>query len=247
MLVSSMQNFTINSISKLEGNTLVISINDLIDQLDDENNFFITNVELQTFSAAVRFSRLQLTLSHAAKFNKYFSYPKAMVGLFWGGNGSYVGQTVNIAPNLDIMAYQEFALGAAYKVNDFLSIGGRIKYLNGFASINTEKAIGSIHTDEEYYKLTASTDFLIQTAGVPISIGGDDDWINIGEFEPSLFGENRGLAFDLGATLMLGDRLEPFCKCIGHWSDQLERKCNSSIQQWQFRVRRSRYKTNCRR
>lgn len=198
--------FSFNDVTRMEGSTLLIDVDDLISQLDDRGNTISANVELHTFAIGIKLKPWQFTLSHAIKFNNHFNLPKGMIDFFWNGNGASIGEAVNIAPNFSFSAYQEFALGVGYKLNDMLSIGGRVKYLNGLGNLSTQRAEATITTNEEYYQLSAETDILINSAGIPLTVGGDE-FFSIGEFDPQIFGDNKGFGVDLGATLNLGDRL----------------------------------------
>jgi len=198
--------FSFNDVTRMEGSTLLIDVDDLINQLDDRGSTISANVEVHTFAIGIKLKPWQFTLSHAVKANNHFNLPKGMIDFFWNGNGASIGEAVNIAPNFSFSAYQEFALGVGYKLNDMLSIGGRVKYLSGIGNLSTQRAEATITTNEEYYQLTAETDILINSAGIPITTGGDD-LFTIGEFDPQVFRKNTGFGVDLGATLNLGDRV----------------------------------------
>ena len=130
-----------------------------------------------------------------------------MLQFAWGGNAQFVGETINIAPTQNLLAYQEFGLGFGYKVTDKLTLGTRLKYLVGIATYQTANAKASIYTDPEYYQLTANTDYLINTGGLPESDIDNGEFLNFDDFEPSLFGDNRGFAVDFGATFEVSEKL----------------------------------------
>ncbi|MDR1022509.1 MAG: DUF5723 family protein [Prevotellaceae bacterium] len=111
-------------------------------------------------------------------------------------------------------AYTEFGLGYSRKINDKLTVGGKLKYLIGQANINT---------DIEDFKLTASADrWAISGRGtinaslplVDIPFGADG-LIDIANLKPEVnteslnsvkgitdlfFSSNNGFGVDLGAT-----------------------------------------------
>lgn len=123
--------FSFQDITRMEGSTLLVDVDEMIQLLDETKNTFQANVELNTFAIALKFNTWQFTLSHAVKFNNYFNFPKGTIDFLWNGNGGTVGESVNIAPDFSFSAYQEFALGVGYQLNEMINIGGRIKYLNG--------------------------------------------------------------------------------------------------------------------
>ena len=199
--------FSFNDITRMEGSTLLVDVDNLISQLDDSGNTIQANAEVHTFAIGIKLKPWQFTLSHAVKAHNHFTLPKGMIDLLWNGNGASIGEAVNIAPSFSFSAYQEFALGIGYKVNDMFSIGGRVKYLNGLGNLSTQRASATITTDEEYYQLSAETDIIVNSAGIPLTVGTNGEFFSIGEFDPQIFGDNKGFGVDLGATLSLGDKL----------------------------------------
>ncbi|HHH49677.1 MAG TPA: hypothetical protein ENK52_01715 [Saprospiraceae bacterium] len=200
--------FSANDIFRKEGTTLVLKTNDLVKLLENDGNLLQTNFSVETFSLGIQIKKLQVSFSHAAKFNGYFNYPKGIVDLLWNGNASSIDKAIDIAPKLDLMAYQEFGLGIAYQLNNMLTFGGKIKYLNGLGVVHTERSNATIFTDAEYYQLTAETDFLLQSAGVPLDVNSaNGDFISFGEFNPEFFSANKGIALDLGATFNIGEMI----------------------------------------
>ena len=198
--------FSFNDVFNEEGNALILDMDQLISQLDETGNLLQGNFSEGTLAIGVQLKNLQFSLSHAVKAHAYFSYPKALPELLWNGNGSTLDQTLQIGPGINLMAYQEFGLGVAYRPNQLITFGGKIKYLSGIGTIYTERSKASVHTNPEYYQLTATTDYLIHSAGLPLEISsGDGEFISMGDFEPEFFNGNSGVSLDLGVTMQLSD------------------------------------------
>lgn len=190
-----------------QGNTLYLDVEKLIQQIGPGGMSFQTNLNIETFSFSLQAKKWQLTLNHGVRVNTFHSVPQEMLQFAWGGNYQFIGETINIAPTQNILAYQEFGVGLGYKISKNLTLGTRLKYLVGIATYQTANSKASIYTDPEYYQLTADTDYLINTGGLPESDIDNGEFLNLDDFEPSFFGGNRGVALDFGASFDVNDKL----------------------------------------
>ena len=190
-----------------EGNSLVLNPGDLIAQLDGSTNFIQTNLAVHSLTLGLTYDHYQLSFSHAVKMASYVNYPKGIASLLFNGNGNAIGEKINIAPQLDMMAYQEYGLGVAIRVNEILSLGTRLKYLIGIASVHTSSSVATIHTGADYYQLTGETDFTLNSSGISFNEDGGIELLGGADnLSKALFTGNRGFAIDLGATVTLGKR-----------------------------------------
>jgi len=189
------------------GTSLFLDVEGLIEKMGDNAMNIQTNLNIETFSISYQTKRWQFSANHGVRLNTFHSIPKSMLQFAWGGNSQFVGETINIAPSQNILAYQEFGAGVGLKISDNLTLGTRLKYLVGIASYQTASAKASIYTDSEYYQLTANTDYLINTGGLPESDIDNGEFLNLDGFEPALLGNNRGIAFDFGASFDINEKL----------------------------------------
>lgn len=189
------------------GTSLYLDVDGLIEKIGVNGMNIQTNLNIETFSFSFQAKKWQLSFNHGVRVNTFHAIPKSMLQFAWGGNAQFVGETINIAPSQNIMAYQEFGVGLGYRIGDNLTVGTRLKYLVGIATYQTASSKASIYTDPEYYQLTAETDYLINTGGLPESDIDNGEFLNLEDFEPSLFGKNRGIAFDFGASFDLNEKL----------------------------------------
>lgn len=189
------------------GRSLYLDIDGLIEKIGVDGINIQTNLNIETFTFSFQAKRWQLTLNHGIRVNTFHTIPKSMLQFAWGGNAQFVDEIINVAPSQNILAYQEFGVGLGYKIGDNLTVGTRLKYLVGNAAYQTANAKASIYTDPEYYQLTADTDYLINTGGMPESDINKGEFLNLDDFEPSLFGNNRGVALDFGASIDFNERL----------------------------------------
>ena len=200
-------NLTFNDvISERTDGTNVIDIDKAIELMGD-NNFIRESFQIETLSLGLAFGRLNIFAGHQLRFNAYLNYPKTLPQLVWNGNAQFIGQEINFAPNVQLFAYNEFAVGAAYEINEMITIGGKVKYLSGVADASSEGSRLNLLTDEISYQLTLDADYRVNSSGTLTYDGFDDVDFNFesGEFDASqLFSSNAGFAFDIGAHLNFG-------------------------------------------
>jgi len=107
-------------------------------------------------------------------------------------------------------ASSEIGIGGAIKFTQ-LTIGVRLKMLNGIGNISSDQSLASLFTDDQsVYELTLESDYRINAAGMVDIIGlADPDVeteIEVGDPNFSPFGSNKGFAIDFGLTYHLSER-----------------------------------------
>jgi len=195
-----------------EGKTVIIA-DDLIDRLKNKNTIWI-NTNIETFHLAFGLDRWQISVGHAFKTNSSITFPKELVQVALQGNAQFLGQIVNIAPEFNTSTYGEWSVGTAIKYDRF-TFGARLKLLGGISNFSSGNALASIYTEDEgVYELILASDYTINSAGL-INVSGleaNDGDIEINttdvDFLDALFGQNKGIAIDLGATFRVNDKLE---------------------------------------
>jgi hypothetical protein len=171
------------------------------------DNLIRENLDIETVSLGLHYGRLFLSFGHSLRFSALLDYPKTLPQLIWQGNAQFIGQEVDFGFDLHLFSHHEFALGAAFKLTDNLTVGGRLKYLSGVADISTDRRKLNLYTDDDVYQLTLNSDFRVNSAGSLDYDGFSDLTIDFdfGRFDTEeLFSGNSGMAFDLGAHLQLG-------------------------------------------
>jgi len=175
----------------------------IMEQLSD-NNFIRGGFNLHTFHSVVGKKNWRVILSNTIKFDNYINVPRDLASLAIEGNAAAVGETFNIGPDLNISAYSETGLGFMWKFGE-VQVGGKVKLLSGLANVSTDKTTASVTTDEEYYQLTAMTDYRINAAGLvdiknPEDLSQFDiDW-RLDEFKVGDIFKNLSVGIDLGAS-----------------------------------------------
>lgn len=171
-------------------------------------NELITDHSAQTLSIAFAVKDWNFSLHHNIRNSNQVMLPRNLLEFAWRGNGSFVGETIDIAPSFDILAFNEIGLGVARKFNN-LTLGLRFKKLNGIANFHTASSTLAIHTSESTFDVDIQSDLMINGAAA-VDFGGfenlDFDLDNLDI--QSLLRMNRGFGFDIGANLQVNNKLE---------------------------------------
>jgi|AntRauTorckE5430_2_1112549.scaffolds.fasta_scaffold05390_2 hypothetical protein len=180
-----------------------------------DDNFISANISLP-FSMAFKIKKWGFNLHSKSVLNSQIGFNKDFLGFVTQGNGAYVGETLNLDPKFDISMYQEFGIGVSREILKIFNVGVRGKYLVGLANVNTVDGNLSLETAPEFYQLRAEADYTIQLAGIP-TLNNLSDYAVIDSFfneiaanplnSYSNLTQNRGFAFDIGATMNIGKML----------------------------------------
>ena len=140
-------------------------------------------------------SKLYVQANMTAHEYARIQLPKGFTALFVNGTAPLVGTNTSFSPQAEGLAYVESALGAAYQIDEKLTVGARFKYLSGVANVTTVSSNVNISVGSDY-QMTASGDLNLKTSGIQ---NNGKDLRN--------FRSNNGYGIDLGATYKLTDRL----------------------------------------
>ena len=186
---------------------LILSPANAIASMNEVNDIYGYS-SVNTFDASVKLPFCRVSIGHAWKANGWMSYTKDLANFVTFGNGAFVGETLNLAPQIDYLNYNELYLGIQKSFGP-ISIGVRAKRLNGVEAIKTENSTIDLTTSDDIYQLTLETDFELMSSNAFNYTDIDDFDLNIQNFSfDNFFSNNSGWAFDLGASLSVGDRLE---------------------------------------
>lgn len=185
--------------------SLIIDVNGFANSLTDNNVLFneFSNTWL-TFGFKVKSNFFTFALS--TKYKSKIFYPSS-IGAIPDGNYDYsTGQTQTLSTtgtNFNTIAYNELALGYAKVINEKVTVGGRIKFLQGIGDVHTEHVDIDVATTSNS-EMTISTDILVKTS-LPIdvkldSLGYVDGVESADDMDVAKFLDNRGFGVDLGAT-----------------------------------------------
>lgn len=189
--------------SAVRGNTL--QIDDVVDDLRDRNHLLLQS-RLSLFALGFRIGDNQFRAGMDINNDLRFTYPGDFAELLWKGNGhpDVIGRVLDMSDfGINAFSYYDYFVGYSRTfIDDRLSIGFNLHYLQGLETIYTETSEFSLLTDAQDYALTASGQLDIRTSVPPDSVDIDE-----ARYMPLQGAENTGFSFDLGAQYQFSDRL----------------------------------------
>jgi hypothetical protein len=193
--------------SKNPSGGLIISAANAIGEINEFNDIY-GYTSVNTFDASIKIPFCRISIGHAWKAQGWMEYTRDLAEFVTSGNGAFVGQTLNLAPQLDYINYNEVYLGLQKSFGTF-SFGVRVKRLSGVESIRTGNHKIDLTTSDDIYQLTLDTDFELSSSRAFNYTDIENFDLNVENFSFDNFMKNNGgWAFDVGASLNLGDRLE---------------------------------------
>ncbi|NQY66950.1 MAG: OmpA family protein [Flavobacteriales bacterium] len=202
--------FTGNQIfqQRTDGTTF-IDINDILDNVLGKMNYTDLYTAYEPFSLGFRAKKMYFSTSFGLKAFGRLSFPRDIVDFLWSGNGGkFMDEKADFSGlGMDATVYTEYALGVAREINDKLTVGIRIKYLDGLANVDTKTKELSITTDPENLHMTLAGDMSVNFAGV---VNPLDTNSSAGGLQPSSFlgTGNTGIGINLGGSYQLMDKLK---------------------------------------
>jgi len=215
--------FSYNDIIKdgtgLQKDSLVVDINSFHDALQSTNR--ISNqFDYTFFTLGIRAKKMFFTLDISSKVDTRFGFDKGLISFLKDGNGNAadMGRTANLgAIGLEGTAYNEVALGVSKQVTEKLTLGIKAKALFGVANMHMDNSNLSVYTSESGDLVRLRSKQLMKVS-MPLDITEktdpdgtnyiDDIDILDDDMDANFFSgtDNRGYAFDLGATYQFDNR-----------------------------------------
>lgn len=166
-------------------------------------NFMSFETRFNLIQVGVRVKKNYFSFGINEKINFKFGYPKDLFVLVKDGNANLEDGLADLSGfGIDFTHYREYAMNYSRELDDKWTVGGAVKYLYGMENIRTKRSGSTLTTDPLDYELTAHSDFLINTSGLPDLMSDSGDFEDpFDDMKTYLLGrKNRGLAMDLGAT-----------------------------------------------
>jgi hypothetical protein len=168
--------------------------------------------DINTVGLSVRVTDFHILAGHNIRAKSAFGFPSDLVELIYRGNGDYIGKTLNIGPDLNVLSFNELYLGFQKNWGK-LTIGAKAKALSGIAVAKTISNKLDLTTSNDNYNITIDSDIEIESSGVitveDTSSQNVDDLIF--DFNPfggsGFFKKNSGFGLDLGASYDISEKL----------------------------------------
>jgi outer membrane protein OmpA-like peptidoglycan-associated protein len=207
-------------IYKRSDDSLVFDMDNAL-KLMDENNYLTSNFRIDIISFGFRLKKNYINLSVTERFDLRFRYPKDFVDFVWRGNGPSLGETLNFNFGMEFSHFREYGFHYIRDINEKFTAGFKYKYLYGMENIHTERSNVTLTTNPNNYDLTATSDVLIQTAGI-----GAGSLRNFNFLDYVWRKENRGYSLDLGLTYRHDEKLSVAASVIDiggiNWNSQVK-------------------------
>jgi hypothetical protein len=188
---------SVNDAGEIRNGTLIIDPDQFILRLEERGNDMSFNSTVETFAFNFRHKGWQVGVSHRARIQGNLDLPRGLVQLAAYGNARYVGQELQLAPNINATAYQEIGINGAYTFHENFTVGARVKYLLGSAAFTTTTANASLYTDPDFYETTVTSNVTFKTSGFPVDI--TEEGISIGDLD-GYSGAGNGWGVDFGGV-----------------------------------------------
>ena len=186
---------------------LIVSASNAIPAMNEINDLF-GHTSVNTIDVSINTSFLRISAGHAWKAQAWMEYTKDLGEFVTNGNAAFVGETLNLGPQLDYINYNEVYLGLQKSFGG-LSIGARIKRLSGVESIRTENSQVDLTTSDDIYQLTLTSDYELRSSRAFNYEDIRNFSLDVENFSfDNFMSNNGGWAFDFGASLDVGDKLE---------------------------------------
>ncbi len=188
-----------------EGRPSVFDLNKLAASLKENNNLSV-NANVEIFGMGRRSRYGFIHYGHRVRVQSSIAYGDDLFELAAYGNSAFQGDDnpADIKLNVNLLAYQEFAVGYQIKPTENLSVGARLKFLLGTAQANTDAFSIRLFTNPQTYALRIYEDVAMRAAGVP-SLGLGPNGTLGGRFNPGDLFHNPGFGVDLAAEYDLDE------------------------------------------
>ncbi|MFN4300333.1 MAG: DUF5723 family protein [Thermaurantimonas sp.] len=188
----------------------------------DNSDYLNLDVRTDLLFVGLKIGKLYFSGGVYNQKSVLFGYPNNLMSLLYFGNAHFQNQTINLLGNtIDITDYSAIHFGGQIRLKN-LTIGGRIKLINGIQSFRTESTTAQVSFYDTAW--TLNTDVLIRSSGDFSEF--TERMINYRtHLSPGSTG-NNGFAFDIAASYDFSDklRISAVVADIGSikWNEQLK-------------------------
>lgn len=190
------------------GRPSVIDLNRLANSLNPENSMNST-FDMEVLGVGRKLRHGYLTYSHRVRFQSACNYSDDLFQLAASGNAAFVGENNPADINLDmnLLGFQELALGYQTCPSEKLSVGGRVKLLLGVAEMQTETCNVKLYTDPGTFALRLCEDMAVRVASpMPFHVEDGKFMFNNSRFDIANLLRSPGFGIDLAANYRFGEK-----------------------------------------
>lgn len=182
------------------------------------------------------FDKVQVSFFQNTQVDFHLGYGKELPELLWRGNGAFLGRRMEVAPDLNFLAFNEYGAGLAVRLHEKFTAGLNVKYINGLASVRTISSQVGLLTSEEFYQLDLQSDMVVRTGGLTdVFDASEPDVLADTGLGALINSGNNGVGLDIGMSIKVLPRLsvDLVMQDVGkiYWSRHaLEQVSNGSYQ-----------------
>jgi len=198
--------FTISDLFMPSGDSTLATPEVMLSKIKD-NNFISQQINIDFISYGFKVKEKNyFSFNLTERINFAFNYSRNFMTLMAKGAAAdeFIGKQTSIGETgFHFNHFREYGLGYTREVNEKLSIGGRLKFLQGLSHFDNEQTDISIYTDPDNYAITATSTIGIRVAGLGFVF---DDGTNFDAPTYTTNFDNIGFAVDLGGKYKINDR-----------------------------------------
>jgi hypothetical protein len=194
-------NFTINDLVKTNANG-EMTLSSLVQSRLQAENPLNGTVEMQSLGTSFRIKdKFAFSIYHSAKLTPNFTVDKDLINLMIDGNSQFIGKTTDFSGNASASLTSELALGLMMKASPNVTLGAKVKMLNGIAGAFAPNNSSKITIVNDNYAMNFDNNLDIKT----FSVGKLNELVNPGDLlKKGFFSNNNGVALDLGTVIKTG-------------------------------------------
>ncbi len=203
--------FTLHNLFADDGTTFNDKVNRVLNQMNSRD-FGTLNTQIEVLNAGVRVNKdIYISFGFYHEIDAIAYYPRDVITLMNEGNSAYVGRIFSISQlNFKFDAMGVTHVGATVKLNENVTVGGRLKMYSSAANIQSRNNVGSFTTvlgsNNIYTHYLNNLDINFYSSG----FFRDNEFITDGSsyLNNTFFGKNAGLGIDLGVSYAISPQLQ---------------------------------------
>ena len=176
------------------------------------NDFVHVNSQVDILNGGFKYDeKTYISFGFYAEVDAFLYLPKDVLQLLNEGNGAYLNRSFSFSQlNIKADALSVLHVGITRRMNEKLTVGGRLKIYSGVLNATTSGNTGTFTTTEGQNSIYEHHLNNINLEGFSSGFVENDEFnINTGNLvSKSLLGGNLGLGFDIGLTYHFSEQLE---------------------------------------
>ncbi len=189
--------------------------NNLNSVLDSDNSFAF-DFRYTPVNFGISYNKSFFTFEISNKTETGFLLPRDLLYFLWNGNKDHIGKMMDFSGlKLEASNYFEYSFGYSYQVMEDLRVGAKLKFLRGFANLDTKHWDMGVYTHDGTYIWDLHSNVMLN-ASMPLDPEYDDqdpekltDLVSQDINAADLFfgNKNRGMAIDIGGVYNFNDKI----------------------------------------